>query len=225
MNHKRMKKRIRNILERLRLLELFFDTYSWYHNLRAIIPKKNDNKDAIFISFYDSEADLRTKRYHAKELTRLLNPHKVLVAGCCRGNAVAAFHEIGIEAWGFDIFPVEDDNKFKEHIKQGSILSIPFSNEDNFDLFLCTDVFEHIYMRDIPCMVNDIHRLNIEWMALIIGSGLSEGHVTLKPLRWWEKQFQGKFRLCSEIKTEFRPGVYALDPKESPSHFTFWKRI
>lgn len=219
-----LRKQVRIILERLRLSELFFDMYSWYQNHKPVPPQKIDEKDDIYISLYESEADLRTKRCHTEEITRLLNPHKVLIAGCSKGNAVAAFHEIGIEAWGFDIFPVEDGNTLKKYIKKGSILSIPFSSEDNFDLFLCTDVFEHIYMKDIPMMVNEIFRLNTEWMAVIIGQGLSDGHVTLKSLKWWEKQFQGKFRFCPEIKTALWPGVYGLDPEVSPAHFLFWRR-
>jgi hypothetical protein len=225
INYEMLKKQVRNILKRLRLLELFYDVYSWYQNLKPVLPQEINKKDTIYISLYESEADLQTKRCHTKELNRLLNPQKVLVSGCSKGNAVAAFREIGIEAWGFDIFPVEDDNILKKYIKQGSILSIPFSSEDNFDLFLCTDVLEHIYMRDISLMKNEIYRLNTKWMAVIIGQGLSDGHVTLKSLQWWEKQFQGKFGLCPEIKTELWPGVYGLDPQVSPSHFTFWKRV
>jgi len=225
INHKMMRKLVRNILDKLGLLQYFFDIYTWYQNNRTIIVNGYNKKDYNYISLYDTDADLQTKMFHAKEIARLLHPNKILIAGCSKGNAVKAFHEIGIDAWGFDIFALEDKNNLKKYIKQGSLLSIPFSDKDNFDLFLCTDVFEHIYMRDIPLMVDEIYRLKIEWMAVIIGQGLCDGHVTLKSLKWWDKQFKGKYRRCPEIKTALRPGVYGLDPSTAKAYFTFWKII
>lgn len=218
---------IRQFLEKTSLLDYFYDIYSFYHNIRYSSSNNALVDNLTYNTLYSTERDLITKDFHAKEINQLLEPSKVLVAGCSNGNAVLAFHKIGIEAYGFDIFPIKSNDNYNliKYLRQGDMLAIPFSENDNFDVFVCTDVFEHILMRNVPMMVNEINRLGVNWMAIIIGHGLSPGHVTLKPLKWWEKQFKGKFRYCQDIKTKTYPGIYGLDPSISRSFFTFWKRI
>ena len=41
----------------------------------------------------------------AEHITRSLNPHRVLDAGCAMGMLVEAFWDRGAEAWGIDISP------------------------------------------------------------------------------------------------------------------------
>jgi hypothetical protein len=215
-------------LEKMGLLEFYFDFYTFYQNIRPL-SRLDSIYNCNYISNrgYDSAEDLRLKESHARETARLLNPKKVLVAGCAQGNAVLAFHNLGIEAWGFDIIPcaLPENHYLRTFIKQGSILNIPFSREDNFDTFVCTDVFEHIYIKDIPQMVNEIYRIGADSLALIINhDGLCQGHVTLKPLTWWVRQFQGKYRLADSIKTTVVHGCYGLDPSSGRPYFTFWEK-
>jgi hypothetical protein len=224
----KFRKYLRSILEKIGLLRLFFDVYTLYQNIKPSI-RLDKFYDGEYISqySYDSAEDLQLKEYHAREICRLLNPRKVLVAGCAQGNAVLAFHNLGIEAWGFDIIPnaLPESHFLRTYLRLGNILNIPYSREDNFDTFVCTDVFEHIYIRDIPQMVNEIYRVGVDSLALIINhDGLNPGHVTLKPLGWWARQFQGKYKFSDEIKTSLVPGVYGLDPSFGRPKFTFWKK-
>jgi len=224
----KLRKYGRITLEKMGLLELFLDIFTFYRNIRPL-SRLDNIYDCNYISNYgyDSAEDLRLKESQAREISRLLSPRKVLVAGCAQGNAVLAFHHLGIEAWGFDIIPsaLPEDHFLRTYIKQGSILNIPFSREDHFDTFVCTDVFEHIYLKDIPQMVNEIYRIGADSLALIINhDGLYKGHVTLKPLKWWARQFDGKYRLSDKIKTPLVPGTYGFDPACGRNHFTFWER-
>ncbi len=226
--NQRVRKITRGVLEKFGLIEVFFDIYTWYQNIR---PLENINQvynpEYIKNHGYCGDRDLQTKGFHAREIARLLSPQKVLVAGCAEGNAVRAFHDLDIEAWGFDIIPsiLEDNDPLRKFLKIGSMSSIPFSSADNFDVFVCTDVFEHIYLKDIPIMIDEIYRLGVDWLALIIShDSISLGHVTLKSLKWYKKQFEGKYQLIPETKTMCYPGVYGLDPDVSRSRFSFWKR-
>jgi len=199
-----------------------------YQNIKPPI-KLEELYDANYLSKhgYDDAADLRLKEFHAREICRLLNPRKVLVAGCARGNAVLAFRHLGVEAWGFDIIPGDwpPDHPLRPYIKLGNILNIPYSRADGFDTLVCTDVFEHLYLRDIPRMINEIYRLGPDWLALIINhDGLSPGHVTLKPLTWWARQLQGRYELAPDLRTALVPGIYGLDPAAGRPRFTFWRK-
>lgn len=218
----------RSILEKTSLLGFFFDLISWRRNMwseRKLISIYN--REYVSNHGYNTEEDYRIKEAHAREIIRLLNPRKVLIAGCALGNAVLAFRKQGIEAYGFDIIPNLLDmcrSEIKPYIREGSILAIPFNREEDFDVFVCTDVFEHIQIKNIPKMVDEIYRIGVIWIATIIcHDGLSPGHVTLKPLSWWERQFKGKFTLCRDIKTDIFPGIYGLDPAKK-AKFTFWRR-
>lgn len=218
----------RNILLKMGLLEKFFDIYTWYQNAKPPVAS-NKIYDAQYISNhgYDRAEDLRIKEFQAREIVRLLRPRKVLVAGCAQGQAVLAFHNLGIEAWGFDIIPytLPENHFLRSYLRTGSILNIPYSSNDNFDTFVCTDVLEHIYIKDIPQMVSEIYRIGADCLALIINhDGLHPGHVTLKPLGWWAWQFQGSYRLAGEKKTALVPGIYGLDPSSGRPYFTFWDK-
>jgi len=228
IKNQRIRRYSRTILAQTGLLQSFFDIYTWYHNVKPPINFKKIY-NALYISNhgYDSAEDLRIKEFQAREIARLLTPRKVLVAGCARGNAVLAFHNLGIEAWGFDIIPntLSESHFLRRYLRLGSILNIPYSSKDNFDTFVCTDVFEHIYIKDVPLMVTEIYRIGADSLALIINhDGLNPGHVTLKPLGWWAQQFQGTYRLAAEKKTALVPGIYGLDPSAGRPYFTFWEK-
>lgn len=227
-----LRKITKYILVKLGLLQCLFDLYSWYKNIKPYSDFEDLYNHYYFSKYgYNSENDLALKKVHAKEIIRLLKPKKVLVAGCAEGNAVLAFRDLGIDTWGFDIGFNQSmiSNSLATYLRKGSLISIPFSINDCFDTLVATDVFEHIYIKDIPIMVNEIYRLGINMMAIIIGWGFYPGHVTLKPIKWWEDRFYGKYKFRPDIKPLVYPGVYGLDPEIIPNkyfnYFIFWERI
>lgn len=224
--NKKFKLSVKRFLKLTGILRLLLDTISFISNY---IPREKF-EEIYSPSYhkshgYDSEEDFKIKKTQAIELCRLFSPKKVLVAGCSMGNAIIAFREIGVEAYGFDLNIDNCLPSAKQFIRRGSLLKIPFNDSDGFDLLVCTDVLEHIRMRDIPRVIEEIYKLKIKWLAAIINhEQISIGHVTLKPLKWWIRQFDKKFKLHPEIKTKAYVGIYGLDPKGNAC-FTFWERV
>lgn len=220
----------RIFLKKAGLIQLFFDILSWRRNMLHDYQITGLYDKGYAVSHgYDTQHDMIIKSAHSKEIIRLLSPAKVLVGGCSYGNSVKALRSHGISTYGFDIYPnLLDvcDKDIKPYLKQGSMLNIPFSSEDKFDTFLATDVFEHIQMKNIPRLASEIWRLEVKYIATIINhDGLQPGHVTLKPLSWWESQFYDYFERIRQMKTNVHSGIYALDPIKYPrSKFTFWER-
>ena len=144
---------------------------------------------------------------------------------------IRALRNIGIEAYGFDISPDLDEiiaDDVRPYIKKGSILNIPFSSSDNFDAFIAVDVFEHIPMGQIKRMVEEIAGINAKYMIAVINHFDFQfaGHITMKPLPWWQKKFSDYYKIDKNIDFFKKniPPLYSLD--NNPEHkFTFWKKL
>ena len=179
----------------------------------------------------DWESDETIKLAHAEAICRVL-PHtrKVLVGGCSSGMAVRAFRSRGIEAMGFDVSPDLDKIALpdvKDYLREGSMTSIPFSRHDRFDLFVTTDVLEHVQVRYIPLMIREIAKLQTPFMVHMINHiSPSPDHMTLRPLGWWEKQFAKYYRRRPDLQAPVssNPRIYGLNGSKH-NVFTFWERV
>ncbi len=132
-------------------------------------------------------------------VVRTLRPRKVLDAGCAAGLLVREFHRRGVEAHGFDHCPDIERIAVPEvraSLRRGSITAIPFGPEDGFDTLVCIDVFEHIPEDRVPQMVAEFERLGVHHLAIHISHTELEhfGHITLRPLSWWDAQLAPTFR-------------------------------
>jgi len=177
------------------------------------------------------EPERRLKKYQALAVARALPAaRKILVAGCSNGLLVAEFRRLGKEAFGFDIS--EDiftyaEPEVRPYLRIGSVQAIPFSREDAFDLLVAVDVLEHVAMGAMSKVVAGIHALGVAHLALVINHTglLSLGHVTLKPLPWWDGVMAPFFRRDPSVMfdQEGIPPLYSLDGG-ADSQFTFWRR-
>lgn len=139
-------------------------------------------------------------------ITRLLAPAKVLDAGCSAGEVVRQLRARGVDAHGFDLCPDLATIAYPEvrpFVCEGSVTAIPFGPEHGFDTLTAFDVFEHIPEDRVPAMVDEFARLGVRRVVALIAlcEFQYKGHLTLRPLTWWDRAFGPRFRRRSDART------------------------
>jgi len=154
---------------------------------------------------YATNSDFETnfKRAFVNLLLHVTKPRKVLDAGCSAGEVVRQLRERGVDAWGFDLCRDLDAIAYPEvapYLRQGDMAAIPFGPEDGFDTVLALDVFEHLPEHRIADMLAEFVRLGVKRVLarIAVCEFQYEGHITLRPLTWWDEQLQPFFRRRSE---------------------------
>ena len=147
----------------------------------------------------ESEVEREFKGAIADMVVNTLQPKKVLDAGCAGGLLVREMRRRGVDAHGFDHCPDLARIAVPEvapWLRQGSVTKIPYGPEDGFDTLLCIDVFEHVPEDRVPEMVAEFDRLGVRNLAVHISHTELEhfGHITLRPLSWWDAQLGPNFR-------------------------------
>lgn len=151
------------------------------------------------------------------QMLRLCSPKKVLDAGCSAGEVVRQLRQRGIEAWGFDLSPDLARIAYRDvapWLRQGRVDQIPFGPEDGFDTLVALDVFEHVPEQQIGPMVSEFARLGVRRVVAHIAMCEFQypGHVTLRPLSWWDRQLAPWFhRTASEHAAAVVAG-FGADP-------------
>jgi len=166
----------------------------------------------------DSEVEREFKGAIAEMVVRTLQPKKVLDAGCAAGLLVREVRQRGVEAYGFDHCPDLGRIAVPEvapWLRQGSVTKMPFGPEDGFDTLMCIDVFEHLPEDRVPEMVAEFDRLGVKNLAVHISHTELEhfGHITLRPLSWWDQQLGPKFRRAIDTGGELLALPLPFDPK------------
>jgi Methyltransferase domain len=159
--------------------------------------------------------EIQIKTVQAQILSELANPKKCIIAGCSNGELVRQCRMLGIDAWGFDVIPNIQEIAFPEvrqYLRHGSVTSIPYAADDNFDTLVAVDVLEHIPERDLPMMVEQWLRLGVRQLVLLINLNQFwyPGHITLRPLWWWAEQWKEHFQHTSTVsRFPHLPTVYS----------------
>ena len=166
----------------------------------------------------ESEIEREFKGAIADMVQKTLQPKKVVDAGCAGGLLVRELRQRGVEAYGFDHCPDLSGIAVPEvaqWLRQGSVTKIPFGPEDGFDTLLCIDVFEHVPEDRIPEMVAEFDRLGVKNLAVHISHTELEhfGHITLRPLSWWDEQLGPKFRRMVDTGGDLLALPRPFDPK------------
>lgn len=173
--------------------------------------------------------EIAIKQVQAQIIHGLASPSNVVVAGCSNGELVRRLRERGIAASGFDVIPNVQAIAFEEvqpYLRFGSLTSIPFDRTDKLDTLVAIDVLEHIPERDIPRMVEEWCRLGVSKLVLLINLNQFwfPGHVTLRPLSWWEQQFKDDFTLMSVAgRFPHLPTIYSNSGLYN-QQWTLWRR-
>lgn len=148
----------------------------------------------------------------------MFHPKTMLDIGAGRGTLVAYARDIGIKAEGFDFskWAVGEGRyarcKPEWLIEHDATKPFPYPDR-KFDLTVALDLMEHIYLDDLPHVINELHRVTNKWIFLqtaVAGSGGLQGrdetgyilekgkpvpveyegcavagHVTLRNEAWW----------------------------------------
>lgn len=150
---------------------------------------------------------------------KMFQPKTMLDIGCGRGTLVAYARDVGIEAYGFDFseWGLSNEGRYPrckpEWVKVHNATN-PFPYPSgSFDLVTALDLLEHIYLPDVPKVIDEIYRVSKKWVFLqtaVAGSGGLQGrdetgyilekgkpvpmelegcavagHVTLRKEAWW----------------------------------------
>ncbi|MFK7738891.1 MAG: class I SAM-dependent methyltransferase [Planctomycetota bacterium] len=166
----------------------------------------------------ESPIERELKGAVAEHVATALGSRKVLDAGCAGGLLVHELRNRGVEAHGFDHSPDLDRIAVPEvasFLRQGSLTNIPYGPEDGFDTLVCIDVFEHVPEDRVPKMVEEFDRLGVQFLAVHISHTELEhvGHITLRPLSWWDEQLGSTFRRAQCVGEQLLALPVPYDPK------------
>ncbi len=170
-----------------------------------------------------------------KKIFDLNNTSKVLDVGCGRGTFIGYLRNIGIESYGFDFSEWAINNPYskcpKDCIKlHDATKEFPYGGSP-FDLVLCLDLMEHMYIDDIDKVINEIFRVSKKWIFLQIATVNSDtneagyiikrgenvpielegmvvaGHVTVQNKQFWINKLminrENKWKLREDKVSEF----------------------
>lgn len=174
------------------------------------------------------EREQKRKRHMAELVCSTLHPRKVLVAGCSAGETVRQLRQVGVEAWGFDLCPELADIAYEEvrpFVRQGSITDIPFDAADGFDTLTAFDLLEHVPEDRVDRVVQELERLQLSHLATLIAhcEFSYTGHVTLRPLSWWDARLAPSFvRMPTGARGPSWPSVD--QSHRATSLIRFWQR-
>jgi len=157
------------------------------------------------------------KQHMVAQILRMVTPGKVLDAGCSAGETLRQLLGLGVDAHGFDLCPDLLEIAYPEVrdvVRVGSVTDIPYGPEHGFDTVLALDLFEHIPEDRVPQMVRELERLQPQ--RVIAHVALCEfqypGHLTLRPLSWWDEQMGPSFRRVSDATSGEVAGDWGVDP-------------
>lgn len=95
-------------------------------------------------------------------IKEILEPKKVLDAGCGPGLLVLMLREIGLDAVGVDMSTYALETApatVRPYLTRGSILKLPYG-EQEFDLVVCREVLEHLTVIEVAQAVNELCRVS-----------------------------------------------------------------
>jgi trans-aconitate methyltransferase len=131
-------------------------------------------------------------------LLDLALPGRVLHAGCGTGELVRELCVRGVDAHGFDHRADLEATALREvapRLLRGAVDAIPFGPADRFETLVAIDLFEHVPEPQIAAMVAEFARLGVRRVVARQAHGEFHrpGHVTLRPLSWWDRRLSPWF--------------------------------
>jgi SAM-dependent methyltransferase len=187
----------------------------------------------------------------AKAWKTMFNPRNMLDVGCGRGAFTLAARNEGIEAYGFDFSRYAVNHPCpgcrREWLKIWDATKTPWPYKDeSFDLCVALDFFEHLYLDDIPKVIDEMYRATKKWVFLqiaVVGGGsgpgrhekgyilkkgepvpveleanVAAGHVTVQPASFWFEMLDREDVIPRRDMVEW---FYALVPSE---YVVNWKQ-
>ncbi len=188
------------LLDRIRTLLLPFHRGSWKRAAAARIAALHTcDHRGTGTGSTESARQAAFEKDVLDQVVRLGEPRKVLDVACSVGEGVRQLRARGVEAWGCD--PSPDLHRIAlpdvaQWLRRGAVDALPFGPEDGFDTLLAFDVFQHLAEDRIARMVTEFARLGVQRVVARIAlcEFSDPGHVTLRPLSWWDRQMAPWFQ-------------------------------
>jgi SAM-dependent methyltransferase len=158
-----------------------------YYNRKYFADKKGKkfrrpNGTINHWGYRNPKAEFLGAREIVKAWKTIFNPRNALDAFCGRGTFVAYMRDFGIEAYGFDFSEFAINNPYprckREWLKlHDGTKRWPYGDKE-FDLVVMLDAYEHLYVDDIPFVIDEMYRVAKKWVFLqiaVAGSGGLQG--------------------------------------------------
>ncbi len=122
---------------------------------------------------------VRLKKYDYKS---------ILDVGCGEGHLVEMLKQQGKIAKGTDYSPFAG-KLIPDDFTETDAVKLPFKDNE-FDIVISSDFFEHIYEEDIDAVYSEMQRVSSQVMAMISFKKHKkrkiDTHVTVRPYEWWQ---------------------------------------
>jgi ubiquinone/menaquinone biosynthesis C-methylase UbiE len=168
-----------------------------------VAPLKRYRKERFDRKYFQayrelSETEKESYFKKAAAYTDHFKPSNVLDAGCGTGLLVKGFLKKGVDARGLEISKEALEHPEPgtgDRLRQGSILSIPYP-DSHFDLVVCSDVLEHIPVRECGYALAELFRVTKKNLVCSIclwhdgNAARDPTHINLHSRQWWVKKFK-----------------------------------
>ena len=155
---------------------------------------------------YDKIYHRRSRRFQCSKpriqelvsIVKKYKPEKVLDVGCGLGYLVKALRKEGMETYGIDGSRALLEYWQEDHFKLAEAESLPFKDNE-FDLAISTDFFEHIPEGQIARVLSEMKRV-VEPKGVILAKIAMDRklvnyqyiyHCTNKSEKWWKEKLPG----------------------------------
>lgn len=153
--------------------------------------------------------------YRAIIIRIFLKPKNCLDVGCGTGRLVSILRSFGIDAYGVEISDAALElakKSVQPYLSKGSITKLPFADNE-FDLVMTFDVFEHIDRSNIKNAIDEtirvsrkhvLHKLYTRenlWIRLL--HKIDRSHVSIYTYQYWKKLFRQNPNAALQRKTIF----------------------
>jgi len=125
----------------------------------------------------------------AEWVKKVVNPNKVIDAGCGPGTYVYAMRSLEINAFGYDLDPRVKDKQF---LTNKDLLDI----DDHGDMVMCLEVVEHIDPKESQKIVDKLYNMVNNAGILLFSAGhvgqSGTDHINCRPKEFWQHLFYRK---------------------------------
>ena len=165
------------------------DTLSYYRKIYDPLFKTEDYNHVLF----RGKPSLRVFQKYAKE--RKIKIKQVVDIGCSWGKCLEYWKTKNIEAWGVDVSPTVVNYCIKRKKLQcvlASATNLPMFNDSQFDLYMASDVYEHLREDDLSHAISEAKRITKKYFVIRphpVIDMRKKLHLTVWTLEKWEQFF------------------------------------
>jgi len=163
------------------------DTLKFYDKIYSPLFKKNYTKKS-------NRAGPSLQQLEVFRKSNKIDIHKVIDVGCSWGRALKYWRKRNVYAVGADVskIVVKHCIKHKLNCKRSSATDLSKFNDKSFDLYMSTDVYEHIREKDLQFAIEEAIRVTNKYFLIRVHTMLDKRgtlHLTVWNLDRWASFF------------------------------------